>query len=240
MRQARRYFLLAVVPLVAIALPIQIAFAQGYSESENQEIWHLRLDAQRFASLKSTKECSWSPSNPNTFSDQLIFDEKVSDGELLIKIMSALRLDQNARAVSSAFMDHSSNAKLVEVDTLNLPVLKRIISARGFPTVNEVGERGVNAMLLLLAHADRDPAFQRSAASVMQDEVAEGKLPGIYLLVLKSIRPNIFQSTSTPDAESPEAGPANGSVTRVKSRKDCYSHAYQAFMDAYIRKNLVR
>lgn len=235
-----RHYILGMALLISMTLPIQAVFAQGYSDSANQEIWRLRLDAQKFASSESKKECSWSPDSPNTFSDQLILDEKISNKGLLIKIMSALRLDQNARAVSSAFLDHLSNAKVGEVDASNLPILKKIISTHGFPTVNEIGERGVNAMLLLLAHADQDLAFQRSAASIMKDEVAEGKLPGIYLLVLKSIRPNIFQSATIPDGELSEKNPANGNPPSGKSKRECYNHAYQGFMDAYIRKNLVR
>jgi hypothetical protein len=105
--------------------------------------------------------------------------------------MAMLRLDQNARAISVAFGDDESTTRVKEVDADNLAILKRIVSNHGFPTVDEVGGAGANAMLMLVAHADEDGEFQRYTLRKMDDEVAKGRLPAMYPAVLKSIRPNI-------------------------------------------------
>lgn len=234
-----------VASLFALISPMTNAISSpGYSASQNQRIWQVRLDAQKFASLAAAKECSWSPGSPETYSDQPEQAGKVADVDLLRRIMSSLRIDQNARAIATAFDDATANEKVNEVDASNLSVLKSIISKHGFPTTDAVGEQGVNAMLLLLAHADQDVAFQRSAASIMQQEVARGALPAVYLLVLTAIRPNIFQQTvnlnQSPKAKKGGASQGMSGLDESKSSRTCYNNAYQKSLNSYIKSNFMR
>ncbi|HWU77676.1 MAG TPA: hypothetical protein VN043_14320, partial [Rhodanobacter sp.] len=124
----------------------------------------------------------------------------------------------------------TADIRVRDVDSDNLPRLKDIISRYGFPTLEEVGGGGVNAMLLLVAHADQDIEFQKSVALKMDDEVAKGELPSVYPAVLKAIRPTLIGESRNSSNGSSD----RGDIT-YSSPRQCYNHEYNGFIDSYIR-----
>lgn len=207
--------------------------AGGYSEYENHQIWQLRLAAQRHAAHEAKDRCAWSPASPTTFSDQLSSMPKVPDQRLLLSIMAMIRLDQNARAIAVAMRDRKGSAweNVREVDAANLAGLKTIVSKYGFPTPNQVGDAAASAMLMLVAHADSDPGFQKDVARKMDEEVAAGSLPTYYPAVLRSIRPRITGAPARPDGD-----PSADDRDTYRTPKECYEHRYQDRFNAYIRR----
>lgn len=66
------------------------------------------------------------------------------------------------------------NLSLVDED--NLAWLRDLVRAQGFPTAQQVGERGVSNAWLLAHHADTDPRFQASLLPILQQRHANGEL----------------------------------------------------------------
>ncbi len=62
-----------------------------------------------------------------------------------------------------------------EADAENLPWLKAVVAARGWPGVSLVGTDGAHAAWLLAQHADSDPAFQRHCLDLMTAAVEVGE-----------------------------------------------------------------
>ena len=220
--------------MILLALPAQLV-AGGYSEYENHQIWLLRLSARSYASNFAKHECSWIPSTRTSFSDEFSVGDDVADERLLWNIMSMLRLDQNARDLAVAFDNERGSAywKTMEVDADNLVELKKIFELHGFPTPDQIGDVGVNAMLMLVAHADRDLNFQRSVVQSMDDQVAKGTLPAMYPAVLKSIRPQI---TGAPETVTVDETPYVPKAT-YKNGQDCYDVKYRESYYGYLRRH---
>jgi hypothetical protein len=63
---------------------------------------------------------------------------------------------------------------VVAVDGENLSWLKALVQRQGFPTVEQVGRKGVNDAWLPVQHADRDPAFQAQVLDVPKPRLASG------------------------------------------------------------------
>ena len=211
-------------------LPVKVS-ASGYSEYENHEIWQLRLAAARYAAHKSQKICGWAPQSPVVFSDQFLLTEDISSERLFLSVMAMLRLDQNARAISDALPhDEVAYIKAKDVDYDNLLTLRNIFSDDGFPTRKQVGDTGLNAMLMLVAHADSDLEFQKSVLIKMNDEVDKGILPAIYPVILKTIRPQTAGASILPKNDSLDADRKTYS-----SPRECYAHTDQNFINSYIR-----
>jgi hypothetical protein len=211
-------------------VPLKL-LASGYSDQENHKIWQLRVAAGKYAAQQAQKKCAWTPRSPRTFSDQLPPNPDVSNEGLFTNIMAMIRIDQNARVISLALRDDKdAHLKVEEVDSENLTALKHIVSTYGFPTLEEVGETGVNAMLMLVAHADEDLEFQKSVALEMDNEVAKGELPSIYPAILKSIRPQITGAPGNRGDVRPDTG-----EKAHRSPRECFNHEYQDFLDSYIR-----
>ena len=71
-----------------------------------------------------------------------------------------------------------------EIDAESLAFLKRVVEARGWPRVSEVGEEGARAAWLLVQHADSDPDFQERVLRLMEPLVEEGEaLPADFALL---------------------------------------------------------
>ncbi len=85
--------------------------------------------------------------------------------------------DESARNawIATAGDDKASAGNaVVAVDGDNLSWLKALVQRQGFPTVEQVGRKGVNDAWLLVQHADRDPAFQAQVLDVLKPRVASG------------------------------------------------------------------
>lgn len=227
--------------------------AGGYSDVENHEIWELRQAANQYAAQAAIKKCAWKPKSPTVPADQIPSDLHVSKPRLFHKLMAMLRLDQNARVIRGALDNDESRARLLEVDADNLPILKDITSTYGFPTVEEVGKVGANAMLLLVAHADKNLAFQKSTLRIMEDEVAKGRLSAMYPSVLKAIRPGLVEPSGpsakrssddnepsnnekiSKDGEPSKDGHADMVPGAFSTGRECYNSNYRKIFNSYIR-----
>src|ERR1700724_1583763 len=62
-----------------------------------------------------------------------------------------------------------------EADGENLPWLKCVIAAHGWPGASEVGVDGAHAAWLLAQHADADPQFQRQCLDLLTVAVEHGE-----------------------------------------------------------------
>lgn len=60
-------------------------------------------------------------------------------------------------------------------DSLNLLRVTAILDSAGWLSAEEVGDRGNQALFLVLQHADRQPAVQARYLPIMREAVAEGR-----------------------------------------------------------------
>lgn len=105
-----------------------------------------------------------------------------SDPSLRADLAERFMRDQDAR---NAWIAHRSGpfsgAWVNRVDADDLQWLHSLVRRKGFPTVAQVGERGVRHAWLLLQHADQDPAFQAALLPVLTQRHADGELNGTTL-----------------------------------------------------------
>ncbi len=211
--------------------------ASGYSDTAHEAIWQIRLAAQRHAESRSGELCAWKPESPTSFADDLIADEQAGNLALLRIVIKLIRHDQNARAVHDAFKGDAAAAKtagdrLKAVDKANLVVLRAYFDGNDFPGLDDIGEGGAHALLLLVAHADADPEFQKSIFLKMNEQVEKGNLPAMFPLILKTIRPQILGTKA-----DPKNTPATSEVPRVaeETPRQCYERHRSKIFGEYLR-----
>lgn len=71
-------------------------------------------------------------------------------------------------AVAQGAPDPAAMHAVLKTDAGNLAWLKELVARQGFPTVAQVGARGVADAWLLAQHADRDSAFQWQVLRTLQ------------------------------------------------------------------------
>jgi hypothetical protein len=99
------------------------------------------------------------------------------DAELRAELLRRTEKDQIARRGGDP-------AAMEAADAENLPWLKQVISAAGWPGASLVGVDGANAAWLLAQHADSDPAFQRQCLDLLTAAVAAGEATRQHLAYL--------------------------------------------------------
>jgi hypothetical protein len=82
--------------------------------------------------------------------------------------------DRNAWIATAGDDKAAAGNEVVAVDGDNLSWLKALVQRQGFPTVEQVGRKGVNDAWLPVQHADRDPAFQAQVLDVPKPRLASG------------------------------------------------------------------
>lgn len=96
-------------------------------------------------------------------------DGDFSNAQLRSEIDKRFKADQSARnALVDSQTDKSAMAKVTIIDQSNLVWLKQRIDKQGFPSVAEVGHKGVFEAFILAQHADRDPALQTKVLKQMK------------------------------------------------------------------------
>ena len=93
------------------------------------------------------------------------------DDPLREELLRRAARDQRARRAVDA-----DTAPMLRVDAENLPWLKGVVEAKGWPTRSMVGEDASRAAWLLVQHADRDPAFQRHCLELLIAAAADGEV----------------------------------------------------------------
>lgn len=101
-----------------------------------------------------------------------------TDPELRKQLEDRFDEDQRARRQLLKFPRDQDVARRVEnVDSQNLIWLRNLVRDRGIPTVQQVGEQGVQWAWLLVQHADRDRNLQATAQAVFTQRFVAGELP---------------------------------------------------------------
>jgi hypothetical protein len=90
------------------------------------------------------------------------------DDGLRAELLRRVEKDQVARKA----LDHDA---MREADEENLPWLKEVVAAHGWPGSALVGTDGAHAAWLLAQHADADPAFQRQCLGLIGAAVEAGE-----------------------------------------------------------------
>ncbi len=92
---------------------------------------------------------------------------------------------------------------LTAVDSANLAWLKPLLLTNGWPTREALGSDGVEAVFLLVQHADRDPAFQAAMLPFLESAYREGEIDGQSLALLTDRvakaqgRPQVYGTQTT-------------------------------------------
>jgi hypothetical protein len=90
------------------------------------------------------------------------------DDRLRAELLRRAAKDQEARQARDFDAVHA-------VDGENLPWLRELIAARGWPGASLVGADGAHHAWLLVQHMDADPAFQRRCLELLTAAVAAGE-----------------------------------------------------------------
>ena len=121
------------------------------------------------------------------------------DEELRAELLRRVEPDQAARKA----LDIDA---ILAVDAENLPWLKGVVAAHGWPGKSLVGDNGAHAAWLLAQHADADPAFQRQCLDLLAAAVEAGEATVIELayltdrLLLHEGQPQVYGTQMTRDA----------------------------------------
>ncbi|MGE8218482.1 MAG: hypothetical protein ACN6OU_01865 [Stenotrophomonas acidaminiphila] len=213
------------------------ALACGYSEKEAEAIWRARQIAAQFADLNAAEICKWMPESEITFADDIEAGEHILAPDLFAMVSRMIRQDQNALAIYNSFYDSAqagrAAAKLREVNATNLFIMKHYFATNEFPGIDEIGDNGVNALLLLIAHADADREFQGEMLEMINAKVSRGGLPQYIPSVLKSIRPQLSKSDSASDRSG--LGPSARETSETP--RQCYYSARSRLILEHLRDN---
>lgn len=105
-----------------------------------------------------------------------------SDPNLRSELAERVERDQVARrALLASPHNRALMLRVAQIDTGDVAWLNNLVRSKGFPTVAQVGERGVRDTWLLAQHADQQPAFQAALLPVMEQRHADGELDGVSL-----------------------------------------------------------
>lgn len=213
------------------------AYASGYSEEQHESIWQARLKAAQHADVKAEEVCGWRPEEPVTFADDIRHEEGILNTDLFLAIARMVREDQNALAVHNALHgsvgSEGAAEALKQINASNLASMKRYLRDNDFPSLAEIGNSGVNALLLLVAHADADIDFQNDVLEMMRKEVGRGNLPQYIPSILESIRPRVGAQQESSDQPSPSSHP----VRSTESPRQCFFSTRSKLIESYLRQN---
>lgn len=229
---------MSIVRMAFIALSISgPAYACGYSDDEHALIWSARLDAARYAELEAAKKCGWTPEEQITFADDIRPEEGIRKPEAFLMISTMIRKDQNVLALYNSFRDpvvrERAAVALRQINASNLISMKRYFEQNDFPGIADVGNNGVNALLLLVAHADTDPAFQSDVLEMMRKQVEKGNLPPYIPSVLEAIRPQVSARGGAPDQAGPNSKPAGS----FESPRRCFRTTRSRLISSHLQDN---
>jgi hypothetical protein len=93
--------------------------------------------------------------------------------------------DQAARdAWTAKGMTPEAAAPMMKVDADNQAWFKPLFTTQGFPTVEQVGERGVDEAFYLVQHDPQDSAFQKAMLPALTSLAAQDMIPKADLAML--------------------------------------------------------
>ncbi|MFS8104717.1 hypothetical protein LFM09_47215 [Lentzea alba] len=160
--------------------------------------------AMRVASVQWLRESEVDGSDPlagrvfGQIEDLVTAPAVQRDEELRRELLRRHEKDQAARLAWWTDRSEPNRLRVLEVDRENLPWLKELVLAQGWPSTALVGEDGAEAAWYLSLHADLDKAFQLHCVDLLGVAVTEGAVPAKHLAYLEdrvrvfSGRPQIF------------------------------------------------
>jgi hypothetical protein len=96
-------------------------------------------------------------------------NDSLKKPELAYELLRAAGADQCVRYMGLSMRNDKKLNKLgMQVDSVNLVLVRRIVAQQGFPGISEVGSEASQAMFLICQHADGDVAFQKKVLALMQ------------------------------------------------------------------------
>lgn len=113
-----------------------------------------------------------------------------ADSALKVELLSRVDADQAVRDTFALQMRETGRltprliARMTTVDSGNVAWLRSQVRRSGVPTAAQVGREGMEALWLLVQHADRDTAFQAMMLPLMQSAYAAGEVSGQELAML--------------------------------------------------------
>lgn len=113
---------------------------------------------------------------------------EITHPELRKELLAAAKADQDIRrqliAKGMKNPDQSLLLKMLMHDMKHQASLKAIIAEHGWPTRKMVGANGVQAAFLILQHANRDAAFQKSMLPALKKSYETGDIRGNQIALL--------------------------------------------------------
>ena len=103
-------------------------------------------------------------------------------------------LKRNLASELSVDTTNWRNWRNLDVDGDGRVLLREYIDQHGFPTVAQIGERGMHAVFFIIQHADQDPVWQAAQLPALTDAFKNGDISGEDLAyVTDRIRVNAGQ-----------------------------------------------
>lgn len=133
---------------------------------------------------KLAKQCpvmaAWMKTYTAALAKQADAHDAFSEPALRTNLLSMAHNDQQARnaMIATGLKDKKASQAVANTDTANLKQLKSIVDKQGFPTVGQVGKRGVEAAFLLTQHADSDPEFQEHILAILKTRTGSEAVSG--------------------------------------------------------------
>jgi Family of unknown function (DUF6624) len=102
---------------------------------------------------------------------------------------------------------------MLAIDSANTAWLKPLLLSYGWPTRAELDSESIQAVFLLVQHADHDPAFQAAMLPKLDTAYRRGDIPGESLALLTDRvakaqgRPQVYGTQTTFDGKVPVIDP---------------------------------
>jgi hypothetical protein len=139
----------------------------------------------------------------------------VRDSVLRTELLARVALDQAVRDMvalelrATGMVTPELFGRLSAIDSTNLAWLKPRILAEGLPTRLQVGEDGMEAVFLLVQHADRDPGFQAQVLPLAEAAFQAGDLEGEEFAMLSD---RVARAQGRPQRYGTQADITDGQV----------------------------
>ncbi|MFD2920002.1 DUF6624 domain-containing protein [Terrimonas rubra] len=116
----------------------------------------------------------------------LLGQDKISNPVLKVFIDSLYSADQAVQQNAidayqrTGSIDTFAVYEKIQIQTFekHIPILKKIYSDNGYPTVDKVGKESTLHFFTLIQHADKDISFQKKMLPIIKKQVDKGQISG--------------------------------------------------------------
>ena len=137
---------------------------------------------------------------------------KPSQSALRSELLAMSAADQQARnaAIADGGQHPAVMRAVMDVDARNVPRIRQVVAAQGFPTLAQVGRDGVDAAWLLVQHADRDPALQQRVLGELEARPDHG---GVSAQAYTALTDRVLVAQHKPQRYGTQFTPKDGKLT---------------------------